>query len=160
MSLLYGLIQCVLFTLPPSPYEIARAEQTEKINESLTEKIEESLKKWRKTTCVTKEAKDIIKAVEEEKIKTRRSIKHMESEYLKKMIIILVIFSLSHLCGINIIVTFLVDIFSSTDISNIILVLVTGLSEFLFIFFQMTIADSFARLHFLPLLENKSLCFF
>merc|ERR1712060_781448 len=68
MSLLYGLIQCVLFTLPPSPYEIARAEQTK---ESLSEKIEESLKNWRKKTFVTEEAKDIIKAVEEEKIKTR-----------------------------------------------------------------------------------------
>ena len=145
MSLLYGLIQCVLFTLPPSPYEIAKAEQTEETKESMTEKIEESLKKWRTTTCPAKEAKDIIEAVDKEKFKTRRSIPNVDMNYLKRMIIILVIFSLSHLCGVNIIATFLVDIFSSTDISNIILVVVTGLSEFLFSFFQMTIADRFGR---------------
>ena len=136
MSLLYGQIQCVLFTLPPSPYEIAKVEQTEETKESMTEKIEESLKKWRTTTCRAKEAKDIIEAVDKEKFKTRRSIPNVDMNYLKRMIIILVIFSLSHLCGINIIATFLVDIFSSTDISNIILVVVTGLSEFLFSFYK------------------------
>ena len=84
----------------------------------MTEKIEESLKNWRKTTFVTEEAKDIIKAVEEEKNKTRRTIKDIDREYIKKMIIILVIFSLSHLCGINIIATFLVDIFRNAPANN------------------------------------------
>ena len=52
----------------------------------------------------------------------------------KNLSIILVIFSFTHLSGITVITTFLVDIFSSFGIAEIVLVMVSTVSEMVFSF--------------------------
>ena len=64
---------------------------------------------------------------------------------LKKLSIILVVFSFTHLSGITVITTFLVDIFSSFGIAEIVLVMVSSVSEMLFSFLQIMVANRIGR---------------
>ena len=130
-----------MFTLKPSPYEVASAENKDKMIKTL--------KKLRKTDDVDAEVDTIMKAIDKEKIRSEKYkshiIKFMSTTYLKKTMVILIVFSFSHLSGINVITAFIVDIFSSTEISSFLLVLVQGVSAVFFSFFQMSIADKFGR---------------
>ena len=63
----------------------------------------------------------------------------------KKWSIILVIFSFTHLSGITVITTFLVDIFSSFGIAEIVLVMVSSASEMVFSFLQIMVANKIGR---------------
>ena len=63
----------------------------------------------------------------------------------KKLSIILVIFSFTHLSGITVITTFLVDIFSSFGIAEIVLVMVSSVSEMVSSFLQIMVANRIGR---------------
>ena len=142
--LLHAFLFCALFTLILSPYELARADNQDKMVENLVKLRNKPAKE------VLSEANAISKVVEDEKEIRKNNLletmKQMDKSSLKNLGIILVVFSMTPLSGITVITTFLVDIFSSTGISEIVLVLVTGLSEMGFSFFQMLIADRLDRL--------------
>ena len=140
IMVIHALLSFALLTLASSPYELARADNHDKIIGVLAKlrNIPED--------DVVKEANLITKDVENEKL-TRKinmldTLKKMD---LKKLAIILVVFSMPHLSGILVLTTFLVDIFSPTGISIIVLVSVVGISEMVFSFFHMMIADRFGR---------------
>ena len=141
MIVVHALLLYFLLTLPPSPYELARSGQIENVVEIL-----ETL---RGTENVDNEARYIIKAVEDEKLKSRRSMSGafllMDMKMIKKTLIIMTVFSFSHISGVYFIGTFVVDIFKPHPISNHILVVVTGSSEFICSFFQTVIADKLGR---------------
>ena len=63
----------------------------------------------------------------------------------KHVAIMLNLFLMSQLSGINVLTSYLVDIFSSLEIPEFTLVLVTGLSEIIFSFLQMVISDKLGR---------------
>ena len=73
------------------------------------------------------------------------SLKSMDRSSVQKMIVILTVFSFSHLSGVNILTAFLVDIFASTGISEFIVVVASGFSEMFFSFIQTLIADRLGR---------------
>ena len=141
------VLRVVLFAavllLMPTPRELARAGNIDKITQVL-----EKLRSDDKETII-EEATVIRKAVEKEKIDLKKSMrermKMMEKTLFKKWGIILMVFSFSHLTGIYVISAFLVDIFSSTEISDFVLVLVRGVSEMIFSFLAMMVADRLGR---------------
>jgi len=146
ITLVHAVLFLALFTLIQSPNELARNEKSAK--------MVEVLKKLRNTNDdVIKEAQNITKAVEDDKIVLKKDhinyMKPMDKAKFKKWGVILTVFSLSHLSGINVISTFLLDTFSSTDISDFTLVFVASLAEMIFSFFQMIIADRLGRKTFL-----------
>ena len=97
------------------------------------------------------EAKMIRNDVEDEKCSRKanfcKTLKNLGKSGLKDllMLIALVVVTMSHMSGVSLITTYIVDIFCSTGISEIVLVLVTGLSEMLFSSFQVIIADKLGR---------------
>ena len=140
---LHVVLFAAVLLLMPTPRELARAGNIDKITQVL-----EKLRSDDKETII-EEATVIRKAVEKEKIDLKKSMrermKMMEKTLFKKWGIILMVFSFSHLTGINVISTFLVDIFSSTEISDFVLVLVSGVSEMIFSFLAMMVADRLGR---------------
>ena len=72
-------------------------------------------------------------------------MKHLNK---KHVMIVLVVILMSKLSGMGILTTYLVDIFSSTGIQEFTLVLTTGISEMVFSFLQMIIADKLGRFGF------------
>ena len=67
----------------------------------------------------------------------------------KHLLVVLVVILMTNISGMNLLTTYLVDIFSSTGIQEFPLVLTTGLSEMVFSFLQMIIADKLGRKTFL-----------
>lgn len=149
MMLLHTVILCAMFLLIPSPYELARANKEEKVIEALA--------KLRNAAAedVVPEAKFISKDVEDEmtthKSNILNTMKNLNKTSLKNLGIVLIVVSMTHLSGCTVITTYVVDIFSSSSISEVVLVLVTGFSEMGFSFLQMVIADKLGRKTFLIL---------
>ena len=138
MVVVHAALLCALIKLPPSPYDLAK--------EGMMDTLMESLKSLRGIEDVDNEAKSIVKAVEEKKWKTMKTIPGiLDLTTLKKIAIIMTVFSFVQFTGINVIVTYVVDIFSSTNISTFTLVVVTSSSEVIFSFFQAVIADKLRR---------------
>ena len=143
MMVIHALIFLALITLISSPYELARLDDQDNMVEVLS--------KLRNVAAedVIREAHLITKDVEDEKTtrktNTMAKIKNMDKSTIKNLGIILVVFGITHFSGITVLNTFLVDIFSSSGISEIVLVLVTGCSEMGFSFFQMVVADKLGR---------------
>jgi hypothetical protein len=132
-----------LFALLPSPDELARVGDRDKMVMTLI--------KLRNTEeeNVIKEADLITKNTEDMKKEVKRShinkIKEMDKAQIKNCGILLIVISFSHLSGIFAVSAFLLDIFSSTDISSVVLVLVSSFSEMVFSFVQMAVADRLGR---------------
>ena len=143
MMLLHTVILCAMFLLILSPYELARAKKEEKVIEALA--------KLRNAAAedVVPEAKFIRKDVEDEmtthKSNILNTMKNLNKTSLKNLGIVLIVFSMTHLSSCTVITTYVVDIFSSSSISELVLVLVTGFSEMGFSFIQMIIADKLGR---------------
>ena len=143
MMLLHVVILCPLFTLIQSPYDMARNDKDGEVIKVLAKlrNVE--------TEDVLSEAKIIRNDVEDEKCSRKanfcKTLKNLGKSGLKDLLIALVVVTMSHMSGVSLITTYLVDIFSSTGISEIVLVLVTGLSEMLFSSFQVIIADKLGR---------------
>jgi len=152
-SLAIMLLHVVLFAavllLMPTPRELARDGDIDKIIQVL-----EKLRSDDKETII-EEARVIRKAVEKEKIDLKKSMrkrmKMMDKTLFKKWGIILMVFSFNQLTGIMVTSAFLVDIFSSTEISDFVLVMARGVSEMIFSFLVMMVADRLGRKTFLML---------
>ena len=69
----------------------------------------------------------------------------MDKAQFGKWGIILVVVSLTNLSGMNVVNAFLVDIFSSTSISEFVLVIVISLTEIISCLVQMAFADRLGR---------------
>ena len=143
MMLLHALMSCALFTLIKSPYELARADKEEAVVEVLAKLRNVDSKD------VISEANSIRKDVEDDKLSrksnTLKTMKNLGRTGLKKLVTVLVVVAMTHLSGCTVITTYVVDIFSSTGMSEIVLVLVTGFSEMGFSFLQLIIADKLGR---------------
>ena len=63
----------------------------------------------------------------------------------KHLLVVLTVILMTNISGMNLLTTYLVDIFSSTGIQEFTLVLTTGLAEMVFSFIQMIIADKLGR---------------
>ena len=72
-------------------------------------------------------------------------MKSLGQSGLLKLCTAMVVVAMTHLSGCTVITTYVVDIFSSSAIPEILLVLVTGFSEMGFSFFQLLIADRLGR---------------
>ena len=119
MMLLHTVILCAMFLLIPSPYELARANKEEKVIEALA--------KLRNAAAedVVPEAKFIRKDVEDEmtthKSNILNTMKNLNETSLKNLGIVLIVVSMTHLSGCAVITTYVVDIFSSSSISEVVL---------------------------------------
>lgn len=148
IALVHAVLFLALFSLITSPNELARAGNSDKMIEVL--------KQLRHSDeDVIKEATMITKAEDDDKMDVKKGhierMKSMDKAQFGKLGIILVVFSLTNLSGINVVNAFLVDIFSSTDISEFMLVIVISLTEIISGFVQMTIADMLGRKTFLAI---------
>ena len=125
-SLCFALFS--LFALVPSPDELARVVGDR-------DKMVVTLIKLRNTDeeNVIKEADLITKNTDAMKKEVTKSyinkIKEMDKAQFKNCGILLMVISFSHLSGIFAVSAFLLDIFSSTDISSVVLVLVSSFSD-------------------------------
>ena len=141
--LLHVVLFAAVLLLMPTPRELARDGDIDKIIQVL-----EKLRSDDKETII-EEARVIRKAVEKEKIDLKKSMrkrmKMMDKTLFKKWGIILMVFSFNHLTGIMVTSAFLVDIFSSTEISDFVLVMARGVSEMIFSFLVMMVADRLGR---------------
>lgn len=90
------------------------------------------------------EAQLIIKEVEG--VSKAEACLHTLKNLNKKHVIqVLIVILMGKLSGMTILTTYLVDIFSSTGIQELTLLLTTGLAEMIFSFLQMIIADKLGR---------------
>ena len=124
-----------------SPYEAAR-----KNNYLETQYILTKLRN-KKAQYVQDEIHVIQHEVEEKsntshKNKTVEIVKNLDK---KNVFILLVIFSMTQMCGLSILTTYMVDIFSSTNIDQLTLLLIYGAANIASSFLQMVIADKFGR---------------
>ena len=90
------------------------------------------------------EAQLIIKEVEGVS-KAEASLHTLKNLNKKHVIQVLIVILMGKLSGMTILTTYLVDIFSSTGIQELTLLLTTGLAEMIFSFLQMIIADKLGR---------------
>ena len=99
-----------------------------------------------------KSGSEILKEIEMLKIQigtesdTEPFLQKIKKLNKKKVFVLLVVYVFfSNLAGINIISTYLLEIFSDLQVSGSILVIFYGGSEMVFSFLQMLIADKFGR---------------
>jgi len=136
-----------LLTLIHSPQELARAGKEKQVQEVLV--------KLRNVDAdqVVEEANIMMKDVEDEKLSHKlnlvETLQSLGESGLLKLCTAMVVVTMTHLSGCTVITTYVVDIFSSSAIPEILLVLVTGFSEMGFSFFQLLIADRLGRKTFL-----------
>ena len=127
ITIVHALLFFSLFALVPSPDELARVGDRDKVVMTLI--------KLRNTDeeNVIKEADLITKNTDAMKKEVTKSyinkIKEMDKAQFKNCGILLMVISFSHLSGIFAVSAFLLDIFSSTDISSVVLVLVSSFSD-------------------------------
>ena len=69
----------------------------------------------------------------------------------KNLVIVVVVFLMTQVSGMNILTSYMVDIFNTVPVSEFMIVLVAGLSEMLFSFMQMIVANNLGRKTFLIL---------
>ena len=143
MMAIHMLMFFALLTLIHSPQELARAGKEKQVHEVLA--------KLRNVPAdqVVEEANIMMKDVEDEKLSHRlnlvETLQSLGESGLLKLCTAMVVVAMTHLSGCTVITTYVVDIFSSSAIPEILLVLVTGFSEMGFSFFQLLIADRLGR---------------
>ena len=138
MVILHFLLLLVSCFLAQSPHEVAVSGNIDKVVQILAK-----LRKCEKTD-VLDEAEKIMKA-EQDKEPNLFKFQALFKVSFKKLSIILMVFSFTHLSGITVITTFLVDIFSSFGIAEIVLVTVSSVSEIVFSFLQILVANRIGR---------------
>ena len=137
------LLFSALFTLIETPQElmrVGREKQAIEVLANLRNVVSDD---------VVEEANMVKKEVEDEmassKLNIFETLRHLGTSGFIKLGTVLMVLSMTHLSGCTVITTYVVDIFSSSAVSEIVLVIVTGLSEMGFSFFQMLIADMLGR---------------
>ena len=139
MLVLSSAITLSLLFMTKTPHELGRQNKYGEIKVIL-EKIRE------------KSGSEILKEIEMLKIQigtesdTEPFFQKIKKLNKKKVFVLLVVYVFfSNLAGINIISTYLLEIFSDLQVSGSILVIFYGGSEMVFSFLQMLIADKFGR---------------
>ena len=125
--------------LVKSPYEAARKnnyDQTSYILSKLRNKKEQN---------VQNEVNKIRDEIEGNQNSEKKTIIILKNLNKKNVYILFIIFSMTQLCGLSILTTYMVDIFSSTNIDQLTLLLLYGISNIASSFLQMVIADKFGR---------------
>ena len=141
MVILHTFFLLALSFLLESPFELARSGDQQKMVEVLA--------KLRNLPPedVADEANKINEEEQEREknLNMLAALKDLDKTCMRKLAIILVVFSFTHLSGITVITTFLIDIFSRFGIPAIWLVMASSVSEMFFSFLQMMIADKIGR---------------
>ena len=127
-----------LFLLITSPYEVCNKKQFSEIPGILAKLRNKSADNEE----VENEAKAVIKSFQVQEEDSHNSLKLIN--YIN-VIKILIVFLMTQLSGVNILTSYMVDIFSSVQIEEFTLVLITGMAEMVFSFLQMIIADKLGR---------------
>jgi len=131
-----------LFFLVISPYELGRKGRAAEIPRILSKLRRKTVQEVEDETQSI--IQDLRKVNKEEKVLDK--MKRIDG---KNLLIVLVVFSMTQFSGINVLTSYMVDIFSSIQIGEFTLVLITGLAEMFFSFLQMIIADKLGRKTFL-----------
>ena len=141
MVILHTFFLLALNLLVESPFELARSGDQQKMVEVLA--------KLRNLPPedVADEANKINEEEQEREknLNMLAAVRDFDKTCMRKLAIILVVFSFTHLSGITVITTFLIDIFSRFGIPAIWLVMASSVSEMFFSFLQMVIADKIGR---------------
>ena len=127
-----------LYLLITTPYEACKKKQFAEIPSILAKLRNKSADDEE----VGNEVKAVIKSFQVQKEDNYNSLKSIN---YKNVVKILLVFLMTQLSGVNVLTSFMVDIFSSVQIEEFTLVLITGLAEMVFSFLQMIIADKLGR---------------
>ena len=139
MLTLSSVITLSLFFITQTPHELGR--------QNKYQEIQEILRKMRDNSDleILKEVELLKDQIGEESVAEPFIIK-LKKLNKKNVFILWVVFcTFSNLAGINIISSFLLEIFSDLKVSGSLLIICYGASEMVFSFLQMLIADKFGR---------------
>ena len=131
------------FCLTVSPYEAAKNKEREEILKVLRRLRTGESHDLEAEAQSIQQQEDTRKDMEGKKL--MEFLKTLDSTFLKKMAVILTVFSFGNLSGIYVMNAFIVDIFVSTGVSKFIVVVSAGLSEVVFSFIQSVIANRLGR---------------
>jgi len=142
-SIHFVLFILLSFCLTVSPYEAAKTKEREEILKVLRRLRTGESHDLEAEAQSIQQQEDTKKDMEGKKL--MEFLKTLDSTCLKKMAVILTVFSFSNLSGIYVMNAFIVDIFVSTGVSKFIVVVSAGLSEVVFSFIQSVIANRLGR---------------
>ena len=137
-----NLVMCLLmFLLSSTPHEAVRNNKMSQvpiiISKLSGKKVDDPE--------VEEEVDNVLKKIQAEVgggVTLKQRLKRIN---VKNLLILVVVFLMSQLSGITVVTSFNVDIFQSVPVSEFIILLVAGLSEMTFSFFQMVIANKLGR---------------
>lgn len=136
-----NLVMCLLmFLLSPTPHEAVRNQKISKVPiiiSKLSGKKEDDPE-------INEEVEKVTQRIKSE-VDGMSPIERLKRIEVKNLIILLIVFLMSQLSGITVVTSYNVDIFHSVPVSEFIILLVAGLSEMTFSFFQMVIANKLGR---------------
>ena len=127
-----------LYLLITTPYEAGKKKQFAEIPRILAMLRNKSADDQE----LENEAKAVIKSCQ---VQIESNYTSLKSLNYKNVVKILVVFLMTQLSGVNVLTSYMVDIFSSAQIKEFTLVLITGMAEMVFSFLQMIIADKLGR---------------
>ena len=136
MLLMNIAITLSLYFLITTPYEAGSKKQFTEVPLILAKLRNKSADE------VQHEAKAIIKCVQAQEENKYNSLKSVN---YKNIFLLMVVFLMTQLSGVNVLTSYVVDIFSSVQIEVFTLVLITGMAEMFFSFLQMIFADKLGR---------------
>lgn len=129
-----------MFLLSPTPHEAVRNQKISKVPiiiSKLSGKKEDDPE-------INEEVEKVTQRIKSE-VDGMSPIERLKRIEVKNLIILLIVFLMSQLSGITVVTSYNVDIFHSVPVSEFIILLVAGLSEMTFSFFQMVIANKLGR---------------
>ena len=131
----------LMLALVKSPYEIGRME-----NQSDTE-LAQNVARLRRANIeeVEREVQSLLTEIEKEKehVSFTERLKNLNYSNVFTIFVVFVLFSV--LSGMNVMTSYMVEIFRSLEVSQPVLLISYGAAELVFSFLQMTIADMFGR---------------
>ena len=127
-----------LYLLITTPYEAGKKKQFTDIPRILAKLRNKSADDEE----VENEAKAVMKSFQ---VQEESNYNPLKSVNYKNVVKILVVFLMTQLSGVNVLTSYVVDIFGSVQIEEVTLVLITGMAEMVFSFLQMIIADKLGR---------------
>ena len=131
----------LMLTLVKSPYEIGR-----KGNHSDTE-LAPSVARLKRANIeeVEREVQSLLTEIEKDKEHVSFTERMKNLNYCDVFTIFVVFVLFSVLSGMNVMTSYMVEIFRSLEVSKPVLLISYGAAELVFSFLQMTIADMFGR---------------
>ena len=139
MLTLSSVITLSLFFITQTPHELVRQNKYQDILNILRKFRDKSDLEIQKEV---EDLKDTIRGESDEEPFVNK-LKKLNKKNLFALWVVFVFFS--NLCGINVISTFLLEIFGDLKVSESLIAICYGASEMVFSFLQMLIADKFGR---------------